>query len=404
MLDLYELLSGKTVLMPSELPQLPASVISDMKNFHLPDEVTNAIAMMENAFASNGIAVVQDGPLFVRLLPVKQVSYFLTNVPLRGDQFSAATNLNPDLPRGLIDFQGAPYEQFLELYSVLRERTILRPGTLPWTVVRLTTGKGVTIRAACYAMETVLALNGIGLVDDGQKFVQAVPLSERARVTLNAPKPESGAKLLDPGDLPSTPNGPARPAVPPKPASDMKKGVDRLRTALYDFFHHKGPSGSSAKRLLELYATVADKKAEPSKGFDNYPIWYKIRTPLTRNELAYSIETTFSLSGLAIIAMDDGKIRLGRLSELGKGQSSFTYRDPSKRGLPPMRIVALSLISILVISLLFRGALRLRRSLQYSKEMAEKKQLRRTAVLVCYAAIFAGCRADPVRAGMGKRP
>jgi len=81
-LDVYGNLTGKTVLMPSALPFLSDAIISD-----LPTEKTNAIARIESELSKRGIAVVQDGPHFVRVSPENQRG-FMTNVSLRGSPHS----------------------------------------------------------------------------------------------------------------------------------------------------------------------------------------------------------------------------------------------------------------------------------------------------------------------------
>src|ERR1035438_168295 len=75
-LDGYGVLIGKTVLMPSGLPDLSGAIPSD-----LPTEKTNAIALIEGELSKRGIAVVQDGPHFVIVVRESQRS-FLTNVTL----------------------------------------------------------------------------------------------------------------------------------------------------------------------------------------------------------------------------------------------------------------------------------------------------------------------------------
>jgi hypothetical protein len=388
MLDLYALLTDKTILMPSGLPKLPDSVNAELNKFRLPADLTNAIAMLESAFASNGIAVVQDGPLFVRLLPVKQADFFRTNVPLRGDQFSTATNSKTN-PLGMVDFRGAYWDQVLEIYAMARHRTVLRPAAMVCPPVRLESRNGMEMRAMIYAIETVLALNGVGLVDDGKKFVQAVPLSQRSRVIPNAPEPELGARLFEPESLPSTPRAAVRPAIPgippnavaaksgippipPKPVSEVDREIARLRKALSDLIHRKGPARCSPQSLLEFYASMAGKTAQPSNSFEGMPIWFNITTPLSKNELAYAIETTFAMDGLAIIVADGQGIRLGSLTELGQGQSQFTYRVTPASNSARLRITVESLIAIVAIVVLANGFLKMRRHFLNSGKTSQK--------------------------------
>ena len=57
----------------------------------------------------------------------------------------------------------------------------------------------------------------------------------------------------------------------------------------------------------------------PSKDFGDRPIRFHVDTPLTKSELLYAIETTFTLNNLAIIPVDDRRIRLGLLMQKSSG-------------------------------------------------------------------------------------
>lgn len=306
-LDVYGNLTEKTVLLPSALPFLSDEIISD-----LPTEKTNAIARIESELLKQGIAVVHDGPHFVRVFPEKQRG-FLTNVSLRGAELAVAKS-EGTIATAEINIFGADLGQVLPIFASISQKTILRPATLPSPPLRLKSTCPLTREEAVYAMATVLALNGVAVVEDGEKFVQVAPMAQRAILTARAPKREHAAKLLDPNKVPSMGNSELT-----RPLTKMERNLERLQKALYDFIHYKSPPDRSAQRLLELYAKLAGKTAEPSKNFDGRPIWFHIETPLSKSELLYAIETTFSLNNLAIIHVDDQRVRLGHIAELRKG-------------------------------------------------------------------------------------
>jgi hypothetical protein len=308
-LDAYGLLLKKTVLMPSALPALPEAITDD-----LPAETTNAIARIEGELSKRGIAVVQDGPHFVLVFP-ENLRGFLTNVPLYAAG-PATSEPQPTAGAGVIDFAGADLGQVLPIYAAISQRSILRPMSLPSPPVTLKSSCPLSREETVYAMATVLALNGIAVVEDGEKFARVVPMAQRADVRTRAPKPEAGAKLFDPKKVPST--GFSEPPRPLTETERIEREFERLRKAFYDFIHYKGPPARPAKRLLEFYASLAGKTAEASKGFDELPIWFHVETPLTRSELLYAIETTFALNHLAVIPVDDHRIRLGRIADPGK--------------------------------------------------------------------------------------
>jgi hypothetical protein len=312
-LDLYGNLTGKTVLMPSGLPALPDSIIAD-----LPENKTNAIAKIEGVLSERGLEVIQDGPHFVRVLR-KGAPDSLTNAPLRGAEFAASPGKEM-LGPGMIDFRQADLNQVLAVYAPLSQRTVLRPITLPAPTVSLRTQCVLSKEEVLYAFATVLALNGICVVDDGPKFVQVVSVWQRDQVKKAAPKPEPGAKLFDPKKVPSVgPPGSSMPAPPPpKPTNEVQRiaqEIERLQQAFYKFLHPVDPSKPAGRRLFELYAGLADKTAVPSPKFEGIGIWFHVETPLSKSELLYAIETTFALNNLAIIPVDEAKIRLGHISE-----------------------------------------------------------------------------------------
>ena len=309
-LDVYGNLLQKTVLMPSAMPYLPEAITAD-----LPTEKTNAIAWIESELSKRGIAVVQDGPHFVLVVP-EHLRGFLTNVaPYVAEPATSKSQLA--MPGGAIDFAGADLGQVLPIYAALSQGTILRPMTLPSPVVRLKSNCPLSLEEAVYAMSTILALNGIAVVEDGERFVQVVPMAQRAHVRTRAPKPEPGARLFDPKKVPST-------GVTdfPRPLTEMERieqEYERLRNEFYHFIHYKSPPERPAKRLLEFYASPAGKTAEASRNFDTLPIWFHIETPVSKTDLLYAIETTFALNNLAIMHLDGQRICVGHILEQGKG-------------------------------------------------------------------------------------
>jgi len=89
----------------------------------------------------------------------------------------AATNapVEETIPPGLIKFQQADLNQVLDLYAEWVGRTVLRPATLPAPTITLRTQTPLTRREAIQALDAVLALNGITMVNIGDKFVKALP-------------------------------------------------------------------------------------------------------------------------------------------------------------------------------------------------------------------------------------
>ena len=77
------------------------------------------------------------------------------------------------IPPGLINFQGVPVDQVLEVYAQLVGRTLLR-ASLPQASIVLKTETPLTKQEAIQALQAVLALNGIALINVGDKFVKVL--------------------------------------------------------------------------------------------------------------------------------------------------------------------------------------------------------------------------------------
>lgn len=104
------------------------------------------------------------------------------------NQNNSAQNQNtstPDsqemIPPGLIDFQGVDVSQVLEVYAQLVGRTLLRAG-LPSAQIVLKTETPLTKAEAIQALQAVLALNGIAVINVGDKFVKVVPVDQAGTV------------------------------------------------------------------------------------------------------------------------------------------------------------------------------------------------------------------------------
>jgi len=103
----------------------------------------------------------------------------------------------PDiLPAGMIDFRGATLDDVLKLYAELVNRTILRPANLAaQQQVVLKTQTDLTRKEAIQALDAVLALNGVAMINVGEKFAKAVLLA-------TANQEGQAFSKLDPSSLP----------------------------------------------------------------------------------------------------------------------------------------------------------------------------------------------------------
>ena len=82
-----------------------------------------------------------------------------------------------EIPAYSYNFQGVDVNQVLDLYADLVGRTVLRAG-LPQASIVLHTQSLLTRSEAIQALQAVLALNGISLINVSEKFVKALPSTD----------------------------------------------------------------------------------------------------------------------------------------------------------------------------------------------------------------------------------
>ena len=81
------------------------------------------------------------------------------------------------VPAGYINFQGVDVSQVLDIYAQLVNRTLIR-GAVPGAQIILKTQTPLTKTEAIEALQAVLALNGIAVVNIGEKFVKVLPVGD----------------------------------------------------------------------------------------------------------------------------------------------------------------------------------------------------------------------------------
>jgi general secretion pathway protein D len=82
------------------------------------------------------------------------------------------------IPPGEIRFQDVDANIVLEYYQELTGRNVLRPTSLPATKINIKTVTPLTRREAVLALDSILSMNGITMVPQGEKFVKAVPQAQ----------------------------------------------------------------------------------------------------------------------------------------------------------------------------------------------------------------------------------
>src|SRR5713226_3311456 len=85
------------------------------------------------------------------------------------------------LPPGLIKFQDIDIVQVLDVYQELTGRTVMRPTSLPATKINIKSQTSLTRKEAIQALDSILSLNGITMIPQGEKFVKAVAQPQAAQ-------------------------------------------------------------------------------------------------------------------------------------------------------------------------------------------------------------------------------
>ncbi len=169
---LREAVSGNTNA-PRPTPLPPAA----------PAVVTPAPDAIPNAPAAEAPAVIQAPPPVIPAPTSPSAPAPAPAVPVVTPAHSPAPNphalANPDemIPTGMLNFTAAALEQVLTIYAEMVGRTILRPSTLASAPIVLKAQTPLTRAEAVQALDAVLALNNIAMVNVGEKFVKAVPVT-----------------------------------------------------------------------------------------------------------------------------------------------------------------------------------------------------------------------------------
>src|SRR6266853_1388831 len=311
-LDLYAELKDRTVLRSAGMPPLPRSLLSEA----LADK-NQAAALIEGELAKNHLEVVLDGEKFVRVLPANwrnsplETQLCRIQEPKPPDPDEPTTPQVDGLPKGCINFFNVDVNEVLKIYAEIRNRTILRPVSLPYSAIRLRSQTVLTQEEAAYALTVVLALNGIAAMDDGEKFVQVVPSASAVQVQSRAPQPEKDSPLIKPWTVPSFEPFSVRALIPPQ-QQPSPPGAERSLRPPPRF---PASTNSTVDDLVAFYATLAEREAIPEEHYGKRPILFKATTSLTKAELLYAIETTLALNGFAIARVYDKSIRAERITE-----------------------------------------------------------------------------------------
>ncbi len=262
----------------------------------------------------------------------------LTPVPQQKERLAreAKKEFDEKLPSGAIDLQQAKLDQVLDLYGKLVNRQILRPSSLPAPSISMKTETPLSKQDAIQALGATLALNGIAMVNVGDRFTEAMPEAQAntagaGLATNNAGQlPDSGQyvthvvqlKRAKPSDLvpalqplEKLPNG-----VLPIDSSRLlvlRDSPDNVNRMLETIAKLDGPEGKEDAKL-----EAAPKPAAPA------PV------PQPEVQTADNAFSTFSLNvsdvsfKLAAASLEKGVMPEPATVRSEEFINAFDYRDP----------------------------------------------------------------------------
>jgi hypothetical protein len=171
-LGLYGEMTKRSLLRPPTLASTSISVNAAVTNS------TEAARVLEKVLAEKGIVTILDGDKFVMVVPKHMAA---TAIPRSAQIKSSDTNTSTmTIPPKDIIFWGATLDQVAAIYSEFAGRKFdhsqRTPPSPPITFQNVTP---LTREEFFYAMDTLLAWNGIKLVPADGGLMRAVPVSEK---------------------------------------------------------------------------------------------------------------------------------------------------------------------------------------------------------------------------------
>ena len=82
------------------------------------------------------------------------------------------------IPAEKLQFQDADISQVLDAYQELTGKIIVRPNTAPATKITVQNKTPLDRKEAVQLLDTILAMNRVTMIPQGEKFVKVVPQAQ----------------------------------------------------------------------------------------------------------------------------------------------------------------------------------------------------------------------------------
>lgn len=169
---------ANTIVIPAQSTQLPGLSTNPALNHTPVNVVVPAVVNGAEApppAAPNVPAAITRNPVNSAAAPQPELQSAPDALPVQAAP--PVGHAEPVYAAGDISLSGVDLPTVLDLYAKYVNRTILH-GTLPPAVISLKTETSLTRTEAIQALDTVLAMNGITMINIGDKFVKAVQDSQ----------------------------------------------------------------------------------------------------------------------------------------------------------------------------------------------------------------------------------
>jgi len=180
------------------------------------------------------------------------------------------------LDQALTQFQAAPLDQVLEVYSRLTGRTVLKPASLPAAQITLKAQSKLTVKETLQALDSVLSLNGIAVIPTGEKFLTVVPAAQADKEgaafnQMNAKElPEAGQYITKIVQVKNAKPSEVAPALQPF----LKSGTGLLHIDATGVLILRD-NAINVKRMLEVLEQI-DKPMIADEEFKVIPVNYAL--------------------------------------------------------------------------------------------------------------------------------
>jgi hypothetical protein len=136
---------------------------------------SGAIYLLEVALALNGIATVEDGTNFAQVVPISRVASLKLQAPQRDPSDPL---LDPKTVPDFLSNRSGAANELVAYYAELTRRTTLSTDKVANVPIIFRVQTPLTKAELLYALDTILALNGLAIIEVDEKTIRAGYINE----------------------------------------------------------------------------------------------------------------------------------------------------------------------------------------------------------------------------------